>query len=174
VGEGEVKKAMLSCVGAPKGTELPKVTAVSPMPTTAGVEVQELYQLRHTRIVSGVCDVAGTVVYINVRDSRLSLPDGQYNQVVRLEVKGKEFSSFKSLWDAVIEAHCKLGETCHADVLVHIGYTFSGVPIMQNTLRKWGGPKHTKGVGSIWQDYKRSVAERPSFAMYPMIEFSFF
>jgi hypothetical protein len=169
-----MKKSMLRCVGAPKGTELPKVTTVSPMPTTAGVEVQELYQTRHTRIVSGVCEVAGTVVYINVRDSRLNLPDGEFNQVVKLEAKGREFSSFKALWDAVIDAHCNLGETCHADVLIHIGYTFAGVPIMQNTYRKWSGPRFAKGAGSIWLDYRKSVAERPSFAMYPMIEFSFF
>ncbi len=169
-----MKKTTLRCVGQPIGTELPRVTTVSSIPTTAGVEVQELYQTRHTRIVSGVCEVAGTVVYINVRDSRLSLPDEKFNQVVELKANGREFSTFRGLWDAVIAAHCNLGETCHADVLIHIGYTFAGVPIMQNTFRKWSGPRHVKGVGSIWQDYKKSVAERPAFAMYPMIEFSFF
>jgi len=158
----------------PSGDDLPSLREVSPMPTAAGVEVRELYQTRHTRIVSGVCSVAGTVVYVNVRDSRLGQPDGEFNRCVKLEAKGQEFSSFRRLWDAVVEAHGHIGKTCHCDVLIHIGYTFGGVPVMANSFRKWSSSIGKKGVGSLWADYKEAVKERPPFAMYPMIEFSFF
>lgn len=154
--------------------ERPALQIRREMQTTAGIEVRELYRREHTRIVSGVCSVQGTVVYVNVRDARLSLNDKDFNRIVALSVNQSEFENFKELWDAVVASHGHIGDRCHCDVLFHVGYTFAGAPIMSNSSRVWSTPNRKAGVGSLWSDYRKQLSERPPFAMYPMIEFSFF
>lgn len=150
------------------------VSTASETPKLAMIEISESYQTQTTRLVSGVCTVGGTVLYVVVKQfcRKAFMSGGECFSVIPIKDFGYSFASFKKMLCALLAMHEGVGceKSTMARVRHHVGYSFAGAPIFY----EYGQVFHPyRGSSSkLWAEYQSAIRERPRFAMYPYIEFT--
>lgn len=130
--------------------------------TTEGVQVHERTTSTRTHMISSVVSVRHIRVHLRVWALDV---DGQY----RLEVPLTLRESYRSMHRMMRDVH-RYTPVSHAQVLVHIGHTFTGMPVIDSFGRMHWDVTNRETTAALLSTYRRAILETPMHAMHPLLD----